>query len=81
MVRIVHMSIFYKLDFKTSDSKSDFLTNTEQSGFRKYETIVSVPPETFEVVSEIGMTLKYILDHSRVIPIEFPHETHILHEI
>ena len=29
---------------------------------------------TFEAVSETEMTLKYILDHSRVIPTQFPYE-------
>ena len=35
MVRTVHMNIFYKMDLKISDPKSEFVTKTEQSGFQK----------------------------------------------
>ena len=34
---------------------------------------------TFEAVSEPEMALKHILDHSRVIPTQFPHEKHIFY--
>ena len=65
MVRTVHMNIFYKLGFQISHPKSEFLTKTENSGFRKYEkNKFGVQNLTFEAVSETEMTLKYILDYS-----------------
>ena len=37
MVRMVHMNIFYRMDLEICDSKSEFLTKTEDLGFRKIE--------------------------------------------
>ena len=65
MVRTVHMNIFYKMDLQICDSKSEFLTNTENSGFQKYEKdSFGVQQMTFEAVSKTKMISKYILDYS-----------------
>ena len=74
MVRMVHMNIFYKMDLQISDSKSEFLTKTENSGFRKIEkSSFGTQHLTFEVISKTEMISKYILDHSAVIPAQFPY--------
>ena len=59
------MNIFYKLDLHICDPKSEFLTETENEGFRKYEKVsCGTQTWTFEAVSKTEMTLKYILDYS-----------------
>ena len=78
MVRTVHMNIFYKMDLQISDPESGLLTKNKNVGLQTKWTIQCWDPTwTFEVVSKTEMISKYILDHSWVIPAQFPY-THIL---
>ena len=47
MVRMVHMNIFYRIDLKICDSKSEFLTKTEFLGLQKIENSVLGPKMDF----------------------------------
>ena len=40
MVRMVHMNIFYRMDLQICDSKSEFLTKTDNLGFLKIKKTV-----------------------------------------
>ena len=74
MVRAVYMNIFYRMDLEISDPKSEFWTKTEKN--REVEKLKNQfwgPKLTFEVVSKTEMTFKNILDHSAVIPAQFPY--------
>ena len=54
---MAHTNIFYKMDLQICDPKSEFLTQTENSGFLKYEKPSFWTPKlTSEAVSKTEMT-------------------------
>ena len=74
MVRMVNMNIFYRMDLQISDSKSEFLTKTENWGFSENWKIQFWDPKlTFEAVFKTEMISKYILGQFWVILTQFPY--------
>ena len=62
---MVHMNIFYRIDLKICDSKSEFWTKTQRLGLSKNQKFsFGTQNGLFETDSESEMTSKYILDNS-----------------
>ena len=63
------------MDLQICDLKSEFLTKTENPGFRKFgKSSVGTQKLTFEAVSKTEMISKYILGQFWVILTEFPYK-------
>ena len=74
MVHMVHTNVFYRMGLEICDSKSEFWTKTENSGFLKNIKIQFWCPKLiFEGLSKDKMAFKNILDHSGVIPAQSPY--------
>ena len=75
MVRVVHMNIFYRMDFKMYDPKNELWRETES--LRRWgnsKICVDDQHLTLEGVFEDKMYLTHILRYSAIILAQFPYK-------